>query len=489
MSNLKRMGPGCGAVMCLVLACGGGGGAGRALVKIPITTASAEARSAYLGGRELQESLLFTDAHAHFVRATKLDPGFALAWMAVANTAPSAVEFFAAMRRAVETAAGASDGEKMLVTAFEAAVNGEPAVQQAELEKLVAAYPDDERAHNALAAFLLGQQRYGEAAEAYRAAIAIDPGYPPPYNQLGYALRFLGDSEGAEEAFERYIELIPDQPNPYDSYAELLMTVGRFEDSIASYEKALEIDPTFVPSYIGIANNLIFLDRPAEALQTLDRLGSVARSDAERRQRLTWIAAARLHEDDIDGALAAIGERFELASAAGDRAAMGFDLNALGDILRHAGRFDEAEARYRESVEMITTSEATDDVKEAAARNLISERARIALERGETTIAVELTADYASATEAHRINFELQQARELAARVALAAGEPRKALFELAHANQQDPEVLLLNARAFAAAGDPEAARAACRQVVGFNQLNLNLAFARPTARRMLEEL
>lgn len=483
------MGPGCAAVMCLLLACGGGGGAGRALVKIPITTASAEARSAYLEGRELQESLRLTDAHAHFVRATELDPGFALAWMAVANTAPSAVEFFAAMRRAVATAAGASDGEMMLVTAFEAAVNGEPAVQQAELEKLVAAFPDDERAHNALASFLLGQQRYGEAAESYRAAIAIDPGCPTPYNQLGYALRFLGDPKGAEEAFERYIELIPDQPNPYDSYAELLMTVGRFEDSIASYQKALEMDPTFAPSYIGIANNLVFLDRPAEALRTLDRLGAVARSDAERRQRLTWIAAVRLHEDDIEGALAAIGGRFELAEAAGDRAAMGFDLNAMGDVLRHAGRLDEAEARYRESVAMIASSEATDDVKEAATRNLISERARIALERGETTIAAGLTADYASATKAHGINFELQQARELAARVALAAGDPRKALFELAHANQQDPEVLLLNARAFAAAGDPEAARAACRQVVEFNQLNANLAFARPTAHRMLAEL
>ncbi|HSO22420.1 MAG TPA: hypothetical protein VLT81_05910, partial [Chondromyces sp.] len=173
----------------------------------------------------------------------------------------------------------------------------------------------------------------------------------------------------------------------------------------------------------------------------------------------------------------------------GDRVAMGFDLNAMGDILRHAGRLDEAEARYRESVEMITSSEATDDVKEAAGRNLICERARTALERGETTIATGLAADYASATKAHGINFELQQARELAARVALAAGEPRKALFELAHANQQDPEVLLLNARAFAAAGDREAARAACRQVVEFNQLNPNLAFARPIARRMLPEL
>jgi tetratricopeptide (TPR) repeat protein len=475
--------------MCLALACGGGGGADRAPVKVPITTASAEARSAYLEGRELQESLRLIDAHAHFVRATELDPGFALAWMAVANTAPSAVELFAAMRRAVATAGGASDGEKMLITAFEAAVNGEPVVQRAELEKLVAGYPDDERAHNALATFLLGQQRYGEAAEAYRAAIAIDPGYPTPYNQLGYALRFLGDFDGAEQAFERYIELIPDQPNPYDSYAELLMRVGRFEDSIASYEKALEIDPTFVPSSIGIANNLVFLDRPAEALQTLDRLGTVARSHAERRQRLTWIAAVHLHEGDIEGALAAIGERFELAEAAGDRAAMGFDLNAMGDILRHAGRLDEAEARYRESVEMITSSEATDDVKEAAARNLIWERARTALERGETTIAAGLAADYASATKAHGIHLELQQARELAARVALATGEPRKALFELAHANQQDPEVLLLNARAFAAAGDHEAARAACRQVVEFNQLNPNLAFARPIARRMLPEL
>jgi hypothetical protein len=37
--------------------------------------------------------------------------------------------------------------------------------------------------------------------------------------------------------------------------------------------------------------------------------------------------------------------------------------------------------------------------------------------------------------------------------------------------------------------GDPEGARSACEHVIGFNQLNFNLAYVRNTARELLESL
>ena len=91
--------------------------------------------------------------------------------------------------------------------------------------------------------------------------------------------------------------------------------------------------------------------------------------------------------------------------------------------------------------------------------------------------------------EPHGVLFERQLSRQLDGMVALARGKPKAALFELANANQQNPQVLLLNARAFAAAGDREAARAACRQVIDFNQLNFNLAYVRPIALEMIGSL
>ncbi len=153
--------------------------------KIPITTASEEARAAYLRGRDLSEELRRTDANAHFLEAVELDPTFAMAWMMAANSSATAPEFFSNLRKAVANIDGTSDGERMIIQAFEAGVNQEPEIQRAELEALVAAYPNDERAHEMLGQFLAGQQEYEAAIREYRAAIAINPGYSRPHNLLG----------------------------------------------------------------------------------------------------------------------------------------------------------------------------------------------------------------------------------------------------------------------------------------------------------------
>jgi len=58
--------------------------------KVPITTASQEARQAYLKGRDLLEKLRGTDARAHFARAAEFDSTFALAQLGPATTAPAA---------------------------------------------------------------------------------------------------------------------------------------------------------------------------------------------------------------------------------------------------------------------------------------------------------------------------------------------------------------------------------------------------------------
>jgi outer membrane protein assembly factor BamD (BamD/ComL family) len=62
-------------------------------------------------------------------------------------------------------------------------------------------------------------------------------------------------------------------------------------------------------------------------------------------------------------------------------------------------------------------------------------------------------------------------------------------LADLRQANQQNPQVLLLEARAHSQSGDKEAARATCEQVVDFNQLSVNLAYVREQARDLLESL
>ena len=115
--------------------------------KIPVTTASEEARKEFLQGRDLQEKLLVQDSIQHYDKAISLDANFAMAEMNRAQVSPTGKEFFDHLKKAVALADKASNGEKLLILANEAGANGKVPKQKELLEQLVSAYPNDERAH------------------------------------------------------------------------------------------------------------------------------------------------------------------------------------------------------------------------------------------------------------------------------------------------------------------------------------------------------
>ena len=481
--------------VCLAVVAAGCGPAAEEAVeatgKVPITCASDDAKAAYLTGRGLQENLRATESRQHFQRAAEIDPGFTLAHLALANTATTNAEFFDSLGRASEVSAAASAGERLMVDANLAGVNGEPELQQQLLEELVATYPEDERAHQLAGIFYSGRQEYDRGIEHYRRAIEINPEFAPAYNQLGYALRFAGDSAGAEEAFKRYIELIPNEANPYDSYAELLMKMGRFDESIVQYEKALEQNPEFIASYVGIANNRMFMGEFDGARETLATLEARARNDAERRQACTWRSRSYVLEGDFDQALAEIQRRYDIAAETDDLGAMSADVNLMGDILLHAGRPDEAAAKYAEAVELSNRSTATDEVKEAVRRNHVADLARVALATGDLETAAEKAAEYRGLVEVHQVPFEVWQSHELFGLLALAQGGYESAVEQLRQANRLDARVLLAEAKALWEAGDDDAAREVCSQAAHLNALNQapqNYAFVRNEALALLEQ-
>src|ERR1700756_2973278 len=114
--------------------------------KIPITTKSEDARKEFLEGRDLSERLLGQESLQHFDKAIALDPDFALAEWARANNSPTAKEFFAHQLKASVLADKVSEGERLLILAGEAGANAEVVKQKEYLDKLIGAYPNDERA-------------------------------------------------------------------------------------------------------------------------------------------------------------------------------------------------------------------------------------------------------------------------------------------------------------------------------------------------------
>ena len=133
---------------------------GGASGKVPVSTASAEARQQYLKGRTLGENLRAHDSREFLGKAAALDPGMALAHYSLALNAPTAKDFFDHLKHAVALADKASEGERLMILGLQAGANADTKLQREYYEKLAAAYPRDERAHFLLGGAYFGQQNY-----------------------------------------------------------------------------------------------------------------------------------------------------------------------------------------------------------------------------------------------------------------------------------------------------------------------------------------
>jgi tetratricopeptide (TPR) repeat protein len=374
----------------------------------------------------------------------------------------------------------------MLIELADAGARGDTARQTALVKKLVAAFPGDERAHNQQGGQHFGRQEYKEAIAAYRKATAIDPTYSAPYNQLGYALRFLGKYDEAEQAFKKYIELIPGDPNPYDSYAELLMKMGRWGESIQQYEKALGVDKNFIASYIGIANNQMFMGKNEEARQTLGRLTAVARNDGERRQALFWTAQTYLDEGASDKALAELQKMAALDEKNQDLPNLSGSYFLMGEVLIEAGRADDALASFQKQNQTMHAAPVPQGVKDQADRNMLYNEAKVALAKGDIAKAKANAAKREKLVQVNKVLFEVQQIHELRGRIALAEKNYAVAAAELAKANPLDARIQFLLSQARQGKGDARGAKEALVRAADHNALGGNYAFVRRKAKDLL---
>ena len=455
--------------------------------KIAVTTSSEEARKEFLAGRDLSEKLRLTDSIQHYDKAISLDQNFALAHLNRANVSPTGKEFFEHLKHAVSLADKASDGERMLIQAAEAGANGNPTKQKEILEKLVSAYPNDERAHFTLGGYYFGQQDFAKAIAHYKRATEIAPDYSTAYNILGYAYRQNEAYSDAENAFKKYIELIPNDPNPYDSYAELLLKMGRFDEAITQYNKALAIDPNFVNSYFGIAAAQTYKGNASDAQAELQKITQKARSDGERRTALFGQMIVAIDSGKLDQALAEVEKQYALGQKSNDVPAMAGDLQLKGNILLEMGRHDDAKQAFDQALKTTTDSSLSQEVKDNATRVHRYNSARVAIAKKDLATAKTESDAFRAAAEAAKNANQLKQAHELAGRIALEEKNYDTALTELAQANQQNPDVLYLLGQAYQGKGDAAKAKENFTKAAKFNSLpQLNYAFVRSKAEKAL---
>ena len=453
--------------------------------KIPITTSSKDALKNYLKGRDLFDKLQAQEAVPYFKAAIEADPNFAIAYLNLAFTLPSAKEFFENLNKAAALTDKVSEGEKLWIKGVEAGVNGFPMKQRDYYEMLIKAYPNDERAYNLLGTNYFGQQEWAKAIDAYTKATTINPEFSQPYNQLGYAYRFLEKYDEAKKAFKKYIELIPNDPNPYDSYAELLMKTGMFQESIDQYKKALSQNPNFVPSHIGIATDLNFLDMHEEARAQLKKLEEMARNDGERRAAWFAMTVSYVDEGNLDKALEPLQWQFESNQKISDPTAMAGNLNVMGTVLLESGKIEEAKKKFDAALDIVEQSDRSEEVKDNFRRVHLFNTAYVALKEKDIKKAKNNAAEYAKqANEINNPNL-IRASHQLNGMIALEQKDFNTAIAELLQSSLQNAYNLYRLARAYKGVGDEKNAEFYLQKAIHFNGLNdINYAFVRNITRK-----
>ena len=453
--------------------------------KIPVTTKSEEAKNEFLQGRDLADRLLAQDSLQHFQKAVALDPEFASAELAWATSAPTTKEFFEHLNKAVSLADKASEGERLLILNTQAAANGDVVKQKESCEKLVAAFPNDERAQFALGGYYFGQQDWIQAIEHNKRATELAPGYSPAYNQLGYAYRQEGDFANAEQAFQKYIGLIPNDPNPYDSYAELLLKEGKFDESVVQYRKALSLDDTFNPSRFGVSADLMYQGKAAEAESELQTMASRARNDGELRTAYFGMAVLASDGGKFDKAQQAMDKEYAVAEKKNDVPSMAADLQAKGNIALAARQFAAARQHFDRSFQMIQDSNQSQGIKDNSASLHHFNLAAIAIEKKDFATAKNETEEFRKAAEASNNGLQMKLFHELAGTTALAQKDYDQAIAELQQANELDPRNPYRLGLAYQGKGDAAKAHEYFSQAADFNPLPmLRYAYIRSKAQK-----
>ena len=191
--------------------------------------------------------------------------------------------------------------------------------------------PAHAKARVTLGGHLLGEQRFAEAEEQLRQAIAHVPASDPglsalAHMYLGSALAAQGELAEGIRALERAREIRPNLGETHAFLGEAYASQGRLVDSVRSFDRAIELLPDVVPLLERAAR------LRASAPDARARDGELAVRYAERAvsvggsgdwRLLDTLAAAYAEAGRFGDALAAVDRAILAARATGDSAAIG----------------------------------------------------------------------------------------------------------------------------------------------------------------------
>jgi len=207
------------------------------------------------------------DARTHFERAVALDPGYATAYVGLAEV-HALLPFFSRDEPPAASQARA-------ITAANRALALDPSLGQA---------------HAALGMVEEFRFRWDEAEKHFRRAIELDPGYATAHHWYADMLARRGRSAEALDAIRKALELDPLSTIMNQDLGFVLTLAGQQEAGIKQYERTLELDPAFPATWMVLADALLGAGRFSEAARALSRWAELTGNDPVKIRQLAEVA-------------------------------------------------------------------------------------------------------------------------------------------------------------------------------------------------------
>ena len=200
--------------------------------KVP--TQSLDALDHYLRGRKYMATREVSDlekATQEFLKAVEIDPGFALAWVGVA------------------------DSHDLLLVYKVLPENMFDNVRDDAINRALELDPTLGEAYTSLGALLLDNAEFEAAEEAFKTAIRYSPNYSTAYHWLSNMLK--GNPARAPEAIpyaQRAVELDPNSAIILGNLADAYLDIGDLDNAARYFEQQIEAHPDFAQAYTGYAD-------------------------------------------------------------------------------------------------------------------------------------------------------------------------------------------------------------------------------------------
>lgn len=197
-------------------------------------------------------------------------------------------------------------------------------------------------AHNNLGITLQELGRLDEAVAAFRAALAINPALAPVLTNLGNALRAGGAADLAADALARAAQDgTADQAPAFNSLGVAQFDRGRIADALAAFRRAVTLDPSYVDAHVNHGHALRATGRLDDAVVAYAAAVALRPDYVEA---LNALAVVQTERGAYDSAVEALERALAIEPDYADAHAN------LGNIHLEHDRLDAAAACYRRAL-------------------------------------------------------------------------------------------------------------------------------------------